>query len=180
MYGLVNKGLQEFLVKRHGEYFWQELKQEAGVDNEVFSLMHSYDDTITYSLVMATCKKLSLNPEEFLMDFGKFWIPFSKSKGYEHYYQLGGDTMFDFLSYLDQMHANIKTSFPGMEPPSFRCERVDDDSFYLFYYSSREGLFPFVKGLAYGLAEHFSNTIELKEVELDTDKYKKLLITVTS
>ena len=69
------------------------------------------------------------------------------------------------------MHTRIALTFPELDPPSFQCERIDDEHLRLDYYSHREGLAPMVVGLLQGMAQVFGQQLEIEyESHRDADQ----------
>ena len=162
MYGLVNKAVEQFVIETQGEEVWKQIKTKAGIETEHFSTMHSYDDSITYSLVGTASELLNIDATVILIEFGKFWIKFAKKQGYGHYFTLGGGDLYQFLKNLDRMHSNIEKTYIELTPPSFKCTKLESGQLYLQYFSPRTGLEPFVEGLLYGLGDHFKIQLSVK------------------
>ena len=162
MYGLVNKAVQDFVIKGHGEETWNLIKDKAGVSEAAFVSMQTYPDKITYDLVGAASEHFGIDANDILQAFGLHWIKFTMEEGYGHLITLAGGNFPDFLRNLNNMHTHIAQSYDKLRPPSFLCEDIDESTFRLTYTSEREGLAMFVKGLLLGLGEKF-------EVDLDID-----------
>lgn len=151
MYGLVNQAIRGLVESRFGEQPWQQIRVKAGLENDVFLSMESYDDAITYNLVGAASEILELAPEEVLHAFGKYWVLEVAKKNYAELMKAAGSTIPDFLANLDQLHSRVLAIFPELQPPSFRTVLIEPGKIRLYYYSEREGLEPFVLGLVAGL-----------------------------
>ena len=74
MYGMVNRAIEEMVVKNHGEKIWEDIKQKAGVDVEVFVSSEGYSDDVTYGLVGAASEVLQIPAEQILEAFGVYWV----------------------------------------------------------------------------------------------------------
>lgn len=161
MYGLVNKAVEKFVIENHGEKVWLEIKNHAGIKEESFISMQPYPDKMTYDLVGAASELLNVEAEKILELFGEYWIKFSMIQGYGELLNLAGKTFPEFLKNLDNMHSNIAQSYTKLQPPSFICNEIDEQTFELVYISHRAGLMPFVKGLLIGLGNHFNIKLEI-------------------
>ena len=124
--------------------------------------MTPYDDSLTMALVDAASRVLETPANDLLRGFGRHWIEFTHKTGYGPLMAVSGESVREFLSNLDQMHARIKISMPDLDPPGFDCEARDDGVIEVAYYSSRAGLVPMVVGLLEGLAERFGETITVE------------------
>jgi len=155
MYGMVNRAVGDLVTSRFGEPTWQRVKARAGVEVEVFVSMDTYDDASTYRLVDAAAVELNLPAETILEVFGEHWVEYASQHGYRDMMSIKGQSMFDFLSRLDDLHARLALSFPKLKPPSFQTVSQSDGSMRVHYFSSREGLAPMVTGLLRGLGKLF-------------------------
>lgn len=165
MYGMVNKAIQDMVCGRFGEEIWQEIKQKAEVDADVFINMEGYPDDITHRLVKAASVVLNLSASEIMQAFGEFWVQYTSEEGYGEMMDMSGDTLPEFLENLDNLHARVGVSFPKLQPPSFECSDMEEDSLNLHYRSDREGLAPMVLGLVKGLGTRFDTEVEITHTQ---------------
>jgi hypothetical protein len=77
--------------------------------------------------------------------------------------EAGGNNLRDFLHNLPQFHSRIMLLYPKLTPPEFRISNSSDKSLDVHYYSKRQGLQEFVRGLLQGLSKLYQTetTIEL-------------------
>ncbi|MBE9048925.1 heme NO-binding domain-containing protein [Nostocales cyanobacterium LEGE 11386] len=169
MYGLVNKAIQDMVCSRFGEKTWQEIKQKAEVDADVFVSMEGYPDDITHRLVKAASVVLNLSSSEIMQAFGEFWVQYTSQEGYGEMMDMSGDTLPEFLENLDNLHARVGVSFPQLQPPSFECSDVEEATLSLHYRSDREGLAPMVLGLVKGLGTRFDTEVEITHTQSRDD-----------
>jgi Haem-NO-binding len=159
MYGLVNRALADLVKQRAGADVWERLKAEAGVEVDVFLSLERYPDETTVALVVAAARALGRSPEQLLEEFGRHWVTYAASHGYQHLLHARGTSFFRFLAGLDQLHTRLSLSFPELQPPSFTVHEVDSDTIRLVYESARSGLVPFVVGLLHGVAALFQTEL---------------------
>ncbi|HYW22417.1 MAG TPA: heme NO-binding domain-containing protein [Nodularia sp. (in: cyanobacteria)] len=169
MYGLVNKGIHDMVCSRFGEEIWQEIKQKAEVETDVFLSMQGYPDDITHRLVKAASVVLNLSPSQIMEAFGEFWVQYTSEEGYGEMMDMSGDTLPEFLENLDNLHTRLGISFPQYQPPSFDCSDVEEHSLSLHYHSHREGLAPMVVGLVKGLGSRFDTEVEITQTQSKND-----------
>jgi len=167
MYGMVNKAVRGFVLKHYDEATWTKIHTNADVPGE-FVAMQSYDDTVTYALVGAAHEALGLEVEDILRGFGQFWVSDVAVATYRDVMDKSGTTFVDFLKNLDHLHDRIRVNFPEYEPPSFRVVELGEGALQVDYYSKREGLMPFVRGLFEGLATHFEVAMSIEVLPDDT------------
>lgn len=168
MYGLINKAVRGLVIEKFGEEVWERIRTSAGVEEDDFVAMESYEDSVTYDLVAAASKELDLPAEAVLETFGEYWVEYVGQDNYGEFMNAAGKDLPEFLENLDQMHARVMLSFPKLDPPSFRVTDRTDDRLMLHYYSSREGLAPLVVGLVRGLGRRFETDVEIKHTRSDS------------
>ena len=161
MYGLVNKAIEQMVRAEHGAPTWAAIKQRAELDIAAFVSMNQYPDDVTYRLVGAASDVLGVPPATILQAFGRYWMLYTSKEGYDQLLQMTGNTLFEFLQNLDNMHARIGLIYPHVQPPSFRCTDIGERSLHVHYYSDRPGLTPMVTGLLEGLAIMFETPIDI-------------------
>lgn len=163
MYGMVNQGVREYILKSYGEEVWAKICSDADVQNLEFDRMASYDDAVTYKLVGAISEHTGLSSDDVLRVFGEYWVEFAGRSNFGNLMRLSGSSLVEQLKGLDNMHDRILISMPHLKPPSFELEEGEDGLCQLHYYSEREGLAPMVIGLLYGLANEAGEHVEVKQ-----------------
>ena len=162
MYGLINKAIHGLVVEQFGDEAWNRIRERAGIAEEEFVSMESYDDKVTYDLVGAASEELGVDAGTILEGFGGYWVKYTGVEGYGHLLDSAGSNLTEFLSNLDQMHARVKLAFPNLKPPRFEVTEASESGLVLHYYSHRPGLGPLVVGLIKGLAERFGDEVEVE------------------
>lgn len=161
MYGMVNRGIEELVVKEQGLAAWEDVKRSSGVEVDIFISNDSYPDKLTYLLVGAASERLGISLQEFLRRFGIHWVMTTAKDNYEDLLCLGGASLLEFLVNLPKLHERISVFLPHLDPPTFSCSDVTDHSLRLHYYSHRLGLTHFVEGLILGLGLYFQTPVEV-------------------
>ena len=165
MYGMVNQGIKDYVTDNLGEPTWRKILEKSGLDSDQFETMLAYDDDLTYKLVFAASDVLGLSTDEILESFGDFWVDFARNTAIGRLLDFGGETLFELLDNLNEMHERIQLSLPHLRPPAFDFEMGDGNLHRLHYYSEREGLQPMVIGLVKGLARTCGDDIRIRMVE---------------
>ena len=178
MYGMVNKFISTTVVKRYGKQAWTEISQSLGDYEATFLEMQPYDDEITFGIVGATVTHLNIDASVFLQQMGEDWVEATAHGSYKSMYSLVSGGVFEFLSNLNNMHQVISAQLEELVPPSFLCQKNEDGSITINYYSSRQGLEPFVQGLLKGVCNHFDEpaTITVENVKDDSTTFSTFRI----
>lgn len=164
MYGLVNQALEDFVRRGYGDAAWTKIRDNAGVNLDMFVSMDSYPDEVTYKLVGAATEALSLDASHILEAFGEHWVLYTAQAGYGEMLGMFGTDLRSFLDNLDNLHSHVAMSFPALRPPSFAVEQIEGDPGLLLHYrSERAGLAPMVIGLLKGLGKRFSQEISVRQ-----------------
>ena len=165
MYGLVNKAIQDMVCSRFSEDTWKEIKEKAELSEISFVSMEAYPDDLTHRLIKSASIVLNLSTAEIMQAFGEFWVQYTASEGYGNIMDMSGDNLPEFLENLDNLHARIGVNFPKLQPPSFECSDIEQNSLKLHYHSDREGLAPMVIGLVKGLGTRFETEVDITQTK---------------
>lgn len=164
MYGLVNQAVEDFVRQGFGDAAWKQIRDNAGLDVEMFVSMNSYPDEVTYKLVQAATEVLNLDAARILEAFGEHWVLYTAQEGYGQMLSMFGTDLESFLLNLDNLHSHVGLTFPALRPPSFSVERVEGGGGLLLHYrSQRAGLAPMVIGLLKGLGRRFSQEVSVRQ-----------------
>ncbi len=164
MYGLVNQAVEDFVRRGFGDDAWQQIRENAGVNLELFVSMDSYPDELTYKLVGAATEVLKMDAAQILESFGEHWVLYPAQEGYGQMLEMFGSSLEEFLLNLDNLHSHVGMTFPALRPPSFTVEPVEGGRALLLHYrSERAGLAPMVMGLLKGLGRRFSQEVDVRQ-----------------
>ena len=164
MYGLVNKAIEELVLANHGVEAWDQISKKAGVHGEIFISNEAYPDEITYRLVTEASGYLKVPAEAILFSFGEWWVLETAQKSYGPMMAMAGRTLREFLIHLPNFHTRVKMMYPKLNPPTFRCTEIMENSLCMHYISDRPGLSPFVKGLLSGLGKMFNTPVNVEHI----------------
>lgn len=181
MYGIVNKAIEELVKENFGEEKWEEILKKSGIEVDFFISNEAYDDSITFKLAIAVGEVLEIPLDAVLEEFGKFWVLRTAKEKYGGLMEAGGRSLAEFLSNLPAFHTRVMLIYPKLQPPEFRVEQLQADLFHVFYYSKRDGLQGFVRGLLLGLGEMFDSSVEVKLLRgkhdgLDHDQFSVCIL----
>ncbi len=162
MYGIVNKSIEELVKHHYGSEKWETILKRSGIETDFFISNQPYDDAITYKLAGAISEELGVTVGDVLFLFGEWWILHTTKEKYGNLLQAGGKSLSEFLINLPVFHNHIMMMYPKLTPPEFKVSDVQNKSIQVHYYSKREGLQPFVKGLLSGLSKLFETDTQIE------------------
>ncbi|KAE8751770.1 hypothetical protein FOCC_FOCC001619 [Frankliniella occidentalis] len=96
--------------------------------------------------------------------FGRCFVLFFSNFGYDELIRSAGRHFCDFLGGMDNIHSQIRFSYPRMKSPSMFVAAVDERGAVLVYRSKRTGFLPYFIGQLQQVAETFYDT----ELVVDT------------
>lgn len=162
MYGIVNKAIQDLVITNFGEQKWEDIRERSGIEEEFFISSEPYDDAITYKLAIAVSEEMNMSVSDVLITFGEWWVMKTTKEKYAGLMESGGSTLKEFLVNLPLFHNRVMLIYPKLTPPEFKVSEVSEKSLNLHYFSKREGLQEFVRGLIQGLGKMFNTPVEIE------------------
>jgi hypothetical protein len=162
MYGIVNKAIQDLVITNFGEQKWEDIRERSGIEEDFFISSEPYDDAITYKLAVAISEEMNMSVSDVLITFGEWWVIKTTKEKYAGLMESGGSTLREFLVNLPLFHNRVMLIYPKLTPPEFKVSDVSDKSLNLHYFSKREGLQEFVRGLLQGLGKMFDTPVEIE------------------
>ena len=174
MYGIVNKAIEELVTDRFGHEVWDTVKKKSEVKVDFFLSNEAYDDEITYRIANAASSVLGVTIKDVLNLFGEWWILHTCKEKYGAMMNAGGSNLRAFILNLPRFHDRAFLMYPKLAPPEFKTEEVDENQIMLHYFSNREGLQEFVRGLLQGLSKFFDEpvTIEMVASRINNDHHE--------
>ena len=163
MYGLVNKAVEELVMYKFGPVKWEAIKKRSGIDVEFFISTEPYDDEVTYALANAVADEMHMPVSEVMHALGEWWVLKTAKEKYGSLLVAGGSNLKEFLLHLPVFHNRISLIYPKLTPPEFRVSHVVENGLRLHYYSKRQGLKEFVRGLLLGLSKLYETPITITE-----------------
>jgi hypothetical protein len=155
MFGMIHRSARDMVLELFGQVAWDQILDEAGLDDGAFVSAQSYPDEVTFRLITAAAGKAGLTVDQTLQAFGRHWIKAAEKGPYANVMRMLGSSLLESLMNLDRMHASIQIAMPGAQLPQFAVVSHDEQSIEIAYHSRRAGLEQFVCGLLEGLMERF-------------------------
>jgi hypothetical protein len=165
MYGIVNKAIEELVIANFGEDKWEAIKGRSGIDIDFFISSEPYDDDITFKLAQAVSEEMGMTLGAVLEAFGEWWVLKTTKEKYGGLMEAGGNDLKEFLINLPLFHNRVMLIYPKLTPPEFKVTDITENSINLHYFSKREGLQDFVRGLIQGLAKMYNTPVTINLVQ---------------
>lgn len=165
MYGIVNQAIEDLVKANYGDEKWEKVKERSGVDADFFFSNEPYDDDITYKLAGAISEEMNIDIDKVLQVFGEWWILKTGKEKYGGLMEAGGNNLKEFLNNLPIFHNRIMLIYPKLTPPEFKVSNREENSIHIHYYSMREGLLEFVRGLLSGLGKMYNTPVQVELLE---------------
>lgn len=165
MYGIVNKAIEDLVKANFGEEKWDSILERSDIDVDFFISSEPYDDTITFKLAVAVSEEMGMPVGDVLTAFGEWWVIKTTSEKYPGLMESGGMNFRDFIVNLPNFHNRIMLIYPKLTPPEFKVSDVTENGLHLHYFSQRQGLQEFVRGLIQGLGKKFATPIDIELIQ---------------
>jgi hypothetical protein len=174
MYGIVNKAIQDLVIENFGEQKWIDILERSGIEEDFFISSEPYDDDITFKLAVSVSEEMNMTVSDVLIAFGEWWVIRTTKEKYSGLMESGGTNLKEFLVNLPLFHNRVMLIYPKLTPPEFKVSDISENSINLHYFSKREGLQEFVRGLIKGLGIMFNTptTIELLQSRDSGDSHE--------
>ncbi len=174
MYGIVNKAIEDLVIANFGEQKWEAIKERSNIDIDFFISSEPYDDDVTFKLAVAVSEEMNMSVGDVLVAFGEWWVIKTTSEKYAGLMQSGGNNLKEFLLNLPNFHNRVMLIYPKLTPPEFKISDITENSIHLHYFSKRQGLQEFVRGLIQGLGKMYETptTIDLIQSRNDGSNHE--------
>lgn len=165
MYGIVNKSIEELVSFNFGEDKWEAVKLRSGVDVDYFISTEPYDDDLTYKLAQAVSDEMDMTLSAVLIALGEWWVVKTTKEKYGGLMEAGGNNLKEFLINLPLFHNRVMLIYPKLTPPEFKVSAVTENSIHLHYFSKREGLQEFLRGIIQGLGIMYDTPVTIDLIQ---------------
>ncbi|KAL1418072.1 hypothetical protein MTO96_005830 [Rhipicephalus appendiculatus] len=154
MYGMLLESVQHYVRLQFGEPLWEAALAELGQHN--FSTHLVYPDDSMTRLADACAKRVpGWSRDTFLFFFGRCFVRFFSHYGYDKLIRASGRHLRDFLAGIDNLHHQIRFSYPRMRSPSLQLLQEHRGGALLLYRSCRRGLHFYLVGQLVQVANTF-------------------------
>jgi hypothetical protein len=161
MHGMINRGLQNFVLRIFGGDVWEDICANAGLSYTNFETMLAYDDMVTEQVLDAICASTGRVRTDILEDFGTFIVSEHCSTAVRKLLRLGGETYLDFLSSLEDVNDRVQVAIPDLELPLMSLTVRTPNEFILSYEFNKCGFGAVFLGLLRAMADDYSALVTI-------------------
>ncbi|XP_044728645.1 soluble guanylate cyclase 89Db-like [Chrysoperla carnea] len=152
MYGMLLESVQHFVQLEYGEELWLRVVQHAGCRHTVFNTHQVYPDTLITDLAAACAEITQSTNDAFMQFFGRCFVRYFSNFGYDATIKATGRYFTDFLQSVDNIHMQMRFTYPKMQSPSMYLTHVDENGVVLVYRSTRQGFTYYFMGQLFQIA----------------------------
>jgi hypothetical protein len=161
MHGIIFGELKKLVDSRLGGDSWRELLKDAGLGARVYMPVTEYPDEDAVALIKAIAKRTGTEERAVLEMFGEFIAPDLLAL-YRHMVKPDWRTLELLENTEETIHRVVRLRNPGARPPELRTDREGDE--VLITYSSARRMCGVAVGIVRGLAKHYEERIEIREL----------------
>ncbi|XP_055323492.1 soluble guanylate cyclase 89Db-like isoform X2 [Sitodiplosis mosellana] len=155
MYGMLLESVQHFVQEQFGDLVWKQALRATGCKHTVFNTHQIYPDTLMPDLAEALSAITGESFDYFMNFFGKCFVRFFTNFGYDKMLKATGRYFCDFLQSVDNIHLQMRFTYPKMKSPSMQLTETDEQGAVLVYRSGRSGFSRYFMGQLCEIAEVF-------------------------
>lgn len=112
----------------------------------MFYSLKIYPDSLMPDLAEALAALTGESFDYFMDFFGKCFVRFFTNFGYDRMLKATGRYFCDFLQSVDNIHLQMRFTYPKMKSPSMQLTETDDNGAVLIYRSGRTGFSKYFMG----------------------------------
>jgi hypothetical protein len=166
MHGIIFGELKKLVDTKLGGDTWRELFKDTGLGPKVYMPVTEYPDEEAVALIGAIARRTGKAPRTIMEEFGEFIAPDLLAL-YRHMVKPEWRTL-ELLENTEQtIHRVVRLRNPGARPPELRTDREGDE--VLITYSSARRMCGVAVGIVRGLAVHYGEKMEIKELSCMLD-----------
>jgi methyl-accepting chemotaxis protein len=154
MKGVLPKLAQEYVQKTFGKEVYEAMQAEMG--DPVFLPGESYPDQALRQMAEFAAGKGGQTVREFFIGLGCYTVV-RFNELYPGYFKK--DSLKEFYLRMNDVHAQLTKTQPGIKPPKFTYEDKGDVLF--MNYRSNRGLFEYFEGILLGAADFKGERVEV-------------------
>ncbi|XP_031838866.1 soluble guanylate cyclase 89Da-like [Nomia melanderi] len=158
MYGMLLESVQHFVQLEYGEEIWLQILEKADCKHMVFNTRQVYPDELMTNLAAALASLSNDSVDNVMRFFGKCFVRFFSNLGYACTVKATGRYFCDFLQSVDNIHMQMRFTYPKMKSPSMYTTHVDAEGVVLVYRSTRQGFTHYFMGQLFQIAEELYKT----------------------
>ena len=166
MHGIIFGELKKLVDTKLGGDTWRELFKDTGLGPKVYMPVTEYPDAEAVALIEAIARRTGKEPRTIMEELGEFIAPDLLAL-YRHMVKPEWRTLELLENTEETIHRVVRLRNPGARPPELRTDREGDE--VLITYRSARRMCGVAVGIVRGLALHYGETIEIKELSCMLD-----------
>ncbi|XP_055371679.1 soluble guanylate cyclase 89Db-like [Condylostylus longicornis] len=168
MYGMLLESVQHFVQTEFGEHVWNQALQASQCKHTSFKTHQVYPDNLMPDLAQSLSAITGKSFDYFMNYFGKCFVRFFSNFGYDKIIRASGRYFADFLQSMDNLHNQMRFTYPKMKSPSMQLAMADENGAVLIYKSGRTGFSRYFMGQLTEIAKCFYD-LDLKITTLESE-----------
>lgn len=168
VHGLVNRGLQSFIINIYGSDTWEDVCMDAQLPFLNFETMLPYDDLLSEQVVDSLAKIVSRSNLEILEDFGTFLVSEHCSPAVRRLLRLGGQSYSDFLLSLEDVYDRVSIAVSDLDMPLMKVEMKTPTEYIIQYEFNKCGYGAVFLGLLRAMADDYGCLVTIDHTTQNT------------
>ena len=155
MYGMLLESVQHYVIEEYGASVWKQVCQIVDCKHNTFKTHQIYPDKLMpdFAAALSACTGKSF---DFCMNFyGHCFVRFFSNFGYDKMIRSTGRYFCDFLQSIDNIHLQMRFTYPKMKSPSMQLVHMDNEGAVIVYRSGRTGMSKYLIGQMTEVAQEF-------------------------
>uniref|UniRef100_A0A1A9VS86 guanylate cyclase n=1 Tax=Glossina austeni TaxID=7395 RepID=A0A1A9VS86_GLOAU len=170
MYGMLYESVAFFIEKEFGKDIWKRICQIVDCKHNTFKTHQIYPDKLMPDIAAALAACTGESVDYYMNFFGRCFVRFFSNFGYDRMIRSTGRYYCDFLQSIDNIHLQMRFTYPKMKSPSMQLIEVDDEGAIMLYRSGRTGMSKYLTGQFIEVAKEFYNLdVDVKVLESQND-----------
>ncbi|XP_055847904.1 soluble guanylate cyclase 89Da-like [Episyrphus balteatus] len=155
MYGMLLESVQHYVQAEYGPDIWKQVCQIVDCKHSSFKTHQLYPDHLMPDLASALSACTGESFDSCMNFYGRCFVRFFSNFGYDKMIRATGRFFCDFLQSIDNIHLQMRFTYPKMKSPSMQLTHMDEKGAMIVYRSSRTGLSKYLIGQMTEVAEEF-------------------------
>ena len=168
MHGLINRGIQRFVVDSYGDTQWRAVINLTGLPFDDFEAMWSYDDDVTPQLLSAASDVLDRPYEELVEDIGTYLVSHPNVEALRRLLRFGGVNFVEFLHSLDDLPDRARLAVSDLELPRLELREIAEGRYVLRCFGRHFGWGHLFMGVLRAMADDYGALAFLEHTGSDS------------
>ena len=129
MHGVVNKAIECFLRDTYTAADWDGIVDAAGLHEQSFEAMLTYDPAITERVITAAEARIGKQRDALLEDLGIYLVSHPRYEALRRLLRFAGVTFEDFLLSIDELPGRARLALPDLDVAPIRVSILGPSRF---------------------------------------------------